>query len=100
MYIDDITPGNPLRPDNKRKITAVYASCIELGNFLRLEEAWLALGVIRTNVVKEVKGGLSNAIRQLLKGHVHRAPERADGRHCPPNPAAAILLQIQSAVVR
>ena len=37
-----------------------------MGNFLRLEVGWLALGVIRTNVVKEVNGGISNVIRQLL----------------------------------
>ena len=27
----------------------------------------MALGVIRTSVIKEVKGGISNVIRQLLK---------------------------------
>ena len=52
IYLDEITPGNPLRPDNKRKIMAFYASWLELGDRLRLEEYWLTLGVLRTSIIK------------------------------------------------
>ena len=58
LYIDEITPGNVIRPDNKRKITAFYYSFCELGDFLRNEEAWLLAGVLRSDVVKNISGGI------------------------------------------
>ena len=67
IYLDEITPGNPLRPDNKRKIMAFYASWLELGDRLRLEEYWLTLGVLRTSIIKEVKGNLSAVFRRLMR---------------------------------
>ena len=62
LYIDEITPGNVLRPDNKRKDTAFYSSFCELGGFLRKEEAWLLAGVLRSDVVKNISGGISAAV--------------------------------------
>ncbi len=67
LYLDEITPGNVLRPDNKRKITAFYASLLEFDDFLRYEAAWMTLGTLRTGVVKNIKGGMSNVVRQLLR---------------------------------
>lgn len=67
VYVDEITPGNPLRPDNQRKISAFYASFLEFQDFLRCEESWMVLGVLRSSVVKEIAGGMSAAIRQLLR---------------------------------
>lgn len=67
LYIDEITPGNPLRPDNRRKVVAFYASFVELGFFLRMEEAWLTIGVLRTTQIKEIKGGLSGCVRHMLR---------------------------------
>jgi len=67
LYLDEITPGNPLRPDNQRKIVAFYCSFLELGPFLRLEEAWLTIGVLRSTVVKTIAAGLSGVVRQLLR---------------------------------
>ena len=66
LYVDEITPGNVLRPDNHRKISAFYYSWIELGDFLRNEEAWLLAGVLRTDVAKNTCGGISAAVRGLL----------------------------------
>ena len=67
LYLDEITPGNMLRPDNKRKITAFYASFLEFEDFLGLEAAWMTIGTLRTGVVKNIKGGMSNVVRQLLR---------------------------------
>ena len=68
LYHDEITPGNPLRPDNRRKIVAFYISFLELGSsFLRTEDAWLLLGTLRSSVVKNVLGGISNVTRRLLR---------------------------------
>jgi hypothetical protein len=67
LYLDEVTPGNPLRPDNKRKITAFYASFLELGDFLSSEAAWLTIGTLRTSIAKDIVGGMSNVVRQLLR---------------------------------
>ena len=66
LYLDEVTPGNPLRPDNRRRMTAMYASIMEWGPFLRTEEGWLTLGVIRSSLVKTVVGGMANIVRLLL----------------------------------
>ena len=67
LYVDEITPGNPLRPDNKRNIMAIYASWLELGDFLRTEEAWLTLGIMRTSIMKTIRGGVSSAVKTVLR---------------------------------
>lgn len=67
LYCDEITPGNPLRPDNQRKLVAFYGGWIEMGDMLRLEQCWLTLGVIRTSQCKLVAGGLSFVTRLLLR---------------------------------
>ncbi len=54
-------------PDTKRKITAFYASFLELGDFLSSEAAWLTIGTLRTSVAKNIIGGISNVVRQLLR---------------------------------
>ena len=46
---------------------AFYASWLELGDRLRLEEYWLTLGVLRTSIIKEVKGNLSAVFRHLMR---------------------------------
>jgi hypothetical protein len=51
IYTDEVTPGNPLATNNKRKFHAVYWSFLELGmNALCREEAWFC--------IKEVDVGL------------------------------------------
>jgi len=67
LYQDEITPGNPLRPDNKRKISAFYASFCELGQALCCEDSWFFLGAIRSSVAKTVQGGMSGVVRFLLR---------------------------------
>ena len=65
---DEITPGNILRPDNKRKFTSFYFSFAEFGNFaIRHEVVWFHLAVLRSSIAHKVVGGLSCAVRLLLK---------------------------------
>ena len=67
LYFDEVVPGNPLRPDNKRKIVVIYCSWLELDHLLYAEKAWLTLGVIRSSIVKSVRGGISSVVRALLR---------------------------------
>ena len=67
FYLDGITPGNMLRPDNKRKIWAFYASFKEFGaERLCNEEVWFTLAVLRHNVEHEFDGKVSCAAKHLL----------------------------------
>jgi len=66
LYLDDITPGNVLKLDNLRKVTAIYASFLELGNDLRYEESWFVVAVIRVSLEATIAGGMSCVIKELL----------------------------------
>ena len=45
VYLDEVTPGDPLKPDNLRKSCLHYASLIEFGKHLQVSHAWLPVCV-------------------------------------------------------
>ena len=51
LYSDEITPGNVLKLQNRRKAACWYLGIVEMMGFLSREEAWLTLGVIRASEV-------------------------------------------------
>ena len=68
LYCDEITPGNILRPENKRRFDAFYFSFREFGaELLCRAEMWLPLAILRSGVIRTVRGGLSNCVRLLLR---------------------------------
>lgn len=67
LYHDELTPGNVLRPDNKRKVTAFYFSFAELEEGLFNENAWLCCAVLRHTVIQTVQGGMPFVAKQLVK---------------------------------
>ena len=68
LYCDEITPGNVLRPDNRRKMQAFYFSFLELGpEALCHAEVWFPLAVVRSVAVKTIPGKLSAVTRMLLR---------------------------------
>jgi len=71
FYIDGITPGNVLRPDNRRKLWAFYCTFIDFGphNICR-EEVWLPLAVLRHSIEHKLDGRVSCAARHLLNSIV------------------------------
>ena len=64
---DEFTPGNVLRPDNRRKTMVVNMSFEELGDALHNDAAWYTIAVARSCVIKNVVGGWSRMLRDLLK---------------------------------
>lgn len=68
IYLDEITPGNLLRPDNARKVWSIYVGLQEFGRYrLSREEWWLPLGVLRSSMAAKAQGGVSGCLRQLLR---------------------------------
>lgn len=67
MYMDEITPGNPLHLESQKKITAIYSGFLEFQHALRYEESWMVNGCVRSTLTKKIKGGLSSIIRELIR---------------------------------
>lgn len=66
-YLDEVVPGNVLRPDNRRKVWSIYLSLVEFGkNRMSQEPLWFPVAVLRSSVVAKVPGGLSSCLRMLL----------------------------------
>lgn len=67
-YLDEVTPGNVLRPDNKRKFWAFYLGFQQCGAaVLCREQFWAPVAVLRTDVAYKIKGGISACFRHLLR---------------------------------
>lgn len=68
LYLDEIVPGNLLKPDNRRKFWAFYIGFMEAGaQRATQEEFWLPLAVLRTSVANTIDGGLSQCVRLLVR---------------------------------
>lgn len=66
--VTQVTPGNVLRLDNKRKMLCVYVTIKELGpRFLKDEFMWLPVAVIRSTRMKTIPGGASACFRILFQ---------------------------------
>ena len=67
VYIDEVRPGNVLRPDKARSVHNLYWAFIEWPEwFLCRDSAWLNFGCCRTSVVANINGGISCFIKQVL----------------------------------
>ena len=65
LYTDEVTPGNQLKVDNRRKVWVLYWSFAELGSGLSNEVMWNILAVVRSSTVREVNG-LTFLLRYIL----------------------------------
>ena len=66
FYGDEITPGNVLRPSNRRRVYCFYFTFKEFRQHIRDERCWLPLAVLRHSVVEQLRGGLSQAVKLLV----------------------------------
>ena len=68
LYNDEVSPGNQLSFQNKRKLQAVYWTLLELGSpALSEEEAWFEVLLAKSSQCKAVQGGISGVIKHLIK---------------------------------
>ena len=79
VYNDEVTAGNIMKADNKRKATAFYFAFHEFGLSLRDEDAWLCNAVIPYDKVKLVEGGLSCVLKHFLKEMFEGADSFSNG---------------------
>jgi hypothetical protein len=74
LYLDEICPGNPFRPDKARKLWSMYWACLEWPSWLIARSGfWPILGLIKSSTLNSLAGGegmLWKCIMQLWKGGV------------------------------
>ena len=68
LYSDEVTPGNPLATNNKRKFHAIYWSFLEFGtNALSREESWFCITTTLSIHINAIHAGLSQAFSAVIK---------------------------------
>ena len=83
LYHDEFTPGQVLKPDNKRKTTCFYFTFAEFGDFIRSEYAWMPLACFRHTLTAVVSGGLSTAVKLVLRSFFFGPENFVDGAVIP-----------------
>ena len=68
LYVDEVSPGNQLKPVNERKLQVLYFSLKQFGGLaLSKEDTWFVLTAVRSTDVKR----LSNGMTQLMKRYAY-----------------------------
>ena len=68
VYIDEINPGNPLHPEPGRLIQAIYWTFADFPLwFIRRKASWFTFGLLRSAVVKDMRGYISELLVIVLK---------------------------------
>ena len=67
VYIDEISPGNPLRPEKSRTLQAIYWAFADWPqHVLQRTACWPVFGTIRSSLVKKLPGDVSGLMKRVL----------------------------------
>jgi len=67
IYIDEICPGNPLRPDKSRTLQAIYWAFADWPQWLlQRTAAWPCFGTMRSKLAKLLPGGEAGLLKMVL----------------------------------
>ena len=68
LHWDEVTPGMELKLDNKRKELCISWSFVDFGpEALCHAEAWVVLGILRSNIISKTPGALGCVLRVVLE---------------------------------
>ena len=68
LYSDEVTPGNNLSYDNRRKNWVLYYSFLEFGSaILSRDEAWICVCSKRSSEVTRAVGGIAQVFRRIMR---------------------------------
>ena len=68
LYMDEICPGNPNRPEKSRTLQAIYWAFLEWPQYiLQRTGAWPIFGVLRSRIVEKHPGGMAELMKHILK---------------------------------
>ena len=67
FYSDEIVPGNVLAARTERKSWCIYMSCADFpSSVLSMQDAWLTVCILRSNVVASLEGSISQVFKILF----------------------------------
>jgi hypothetical protein len=67
LAFDEYVPGSKRRLNNKRKVVNIAFSFDELSSFGHVDSCWIIPAVLRTSILKRIKGGWSHALMVFLR---------------------------------
>jgi len=67
LYVDEVTPGNDKKTDNKKKLQCIYFTFLEFdGDGISKEDFWITANTIRSKRVSGLSAGISAVVRNYL----------------------------------
>ena len=67
LYVDEIVPGNPFRPEKSRTLQCIYFAFLDWPQWLlQRTYAWPCFGVLRSKHVEFIPGRISGLMRKVL----------------------------------
>ena len=76
IFMDEMVPGNPFRPDKGRKLMCIYWTFVDWpGWMLTRSFAWPCFSILRSSVMELLDGGASYLTRVILR---HFFPESGE----------------------
>ena len=68
LYIDEMTPGNPFRPEKSRSSQCVYFTFADLPSHVVVHsDYWFLMTVVRSSIVSQWPGQVSGFIKDIMK---------------------------------
>ena len=68
LYLDELCPGNPFRPEKGRKVQGIYWCIKEWPDWILTRTAmWPVFGVIRSATIDKMPGGISAFYAKILE---------------------------------
>ena len=67
VYCDEMVPGNPLHPEQRRKLCNWFVSILQFDQALSSEYNWLPIATLLSSKMKKLEGGCSQAHRVLME---------------------------------
>ena len=75
LYHDEVSAGNILNPEARKKVLAAYLSFTQLRPAISREETWLPLMLVQSVVVAQVEGCLSALVRHVMKAILNNSTQ-------------------------
>ena len=66
VYLDEVVPGNVLRPDNRRRSYCLYFSFLH-PSMLRSELGWIPVAVRRSTITASLKGKVAGLVSHVIR---------------------------------
>ena len=100
LFSDEVVPGNQLAARTERKSWCIYMTCANFPAYtLSMEDAWLAICILRSSFVNELEGSISQ-ISRLSSRLFHGEKDLRQGVWMPgPAPADGFRLSFSPTMI-